>query len=463
MVSTSDGTDPLAIFPGEIALQICLEASIPALLRLEAVSKSWKEFLAKHAAHIWSHKAAQLELVSAGDVASRPSANLSRPMVPAAQEGRLDPNQNELRKIIQGKWTSDLDTWKGANTWKEYCRRECTLHDNLNSPVGEMCNRILNTHKVLVWRLRPDYESRLMICTAHNGGLWVYDMDTGELLWNRSVTEVGIYAHLEHSKGTLAYNPGHDDTIEIWRRADLVHPGDPTVKRGEFVKVGRLPHEKRLRGWHLLYPTLCVVSDQGRAWTYDVSTSPPSLITTFTLARGARGHLDQDETSVMFCMTQRGYHVYDKFTGEKLGELDPGSWKLYDLQSGTEQPSNVFHVGHPEVSASMDLEMARDGDLIAHPDSDNVTVDLRAGPLTSLDEAHPRPSRIEDEEWGAGMLSGPYMVGVSRGGRVVILSDWKAVLKDRTKANEYASVIECQPGSQEQVSKIMSQCWQMES
>lgn len=451
-------TDPLELLPLEVVLQICLESSIPSLLRLEAVSKVWSNFLRAHSAYLWSHKSAQLEKITAGEESSRPSLSLSRPMAGA---GTTETQQMELERVIRGKWSCDKDGWKGVDTWKDYCRREYLLHRNLTSPEAEMCHRSINTADVIVWRLRPDYENRLLICTAHGGGLWVYDLDSGELLWNRPREDVGPHAHLEHSQGTLAYNPGHDETIEIWRLAELVHPGRPSNKRGEYVQVARLPHDRELRGWHLLYPTLCVVSNQGQAWVYDVSADPPVLKTTIDMENGARGHLEQDENTVMFCMKKRGYHVYNKSTGEKLGELNPASWQLYgddDNESDevTSSSPNIFHIIHPTPAPSnlLSSPQIRDDSQAIH--CDVAAADLRPGPLNdSADVFTPRHRhrRIDEEEWGAGMVSGPYMVGISRGGRVLIVSDWQAVLKDPSKAKDYAAIIECQADSGSHVSK----------
>lgn len=298
--------------------------------------------------------------------------------------------------------------------------------------------------------MRPDYDNRLLVCTAHNGGLWVYDLDDGSLLWNLSREDVDPHAHLEHSQGTLAFNPGDGETIEIWRLAELVRPGRDTNVRGQYVPVARLPHDKELRGWHLLFPTLCVVSNQGQAWIYDVSTDPPQLKTTINLEYGARGHLEQDETTVMFCMKEKGYHVYDKSTGHKLGELNPAAWNFY--QSGSAS-HNVFHIIHPDPAPSALLGACQFQDPAIPASGSNVVADLRPGPLN---ENSPRlyQKPIEEEEWGAGMVSGPYMVGVSRGGRVVIISDWKAVLKDPSKAKDYAAIVECQADSGSHVSTI---------
>lgn len=57
---------------------------------------------------------------------------------------------------------------------------------------------------------------------------------------------------------------------------------------------------------------------------------------------------------------------------------------------------------------------------------------------------------ISDDEWGAGMLDGNTMVGVSRGGRVVVCSDWQRALRGCPGADDLAavtSIVECEPSN----------------
>lgn len=438
--------DFLVSLPPEIVLRIVKLSDLTSIARLEQVNKAWNSFVKEHHGPIWASAASVLG-GRTGDVIQE------RNSVPPTYE------EGDLQRVLAAKWSPEPATWQGVETWKEYCKRKMRLLRNMDSQLPKLSDRILNTGVVTTWRLRPDYEARTVVCTAHQGGLWVYDMDTGKLLWNLSESQVGPHAHLEHSKGTLAFNPGMDDTIEIWRRADLAaaegnqsssstSTPSETPQRGAYVRVGCLPHSNFLRGWHLLYPTLCVVSNQGKAWIYDVSTSPPELQRTITIPEGARGHLEQNEEVVMYCMKHGGYDFYEKKTGRYMGKLHGELW-------AEEATPNYYHIPLPEPADSAVISSRGQDGRDATVRHCNVT--LRPGLVGGTSMRAPNsPQEVRDEdqgdwgrpntaEWGAGMLYGDIMIGVARQGWVMICSDWPKVLKNPQAAQDCVAFIATNP------------------
>lgn len=54
---------------------------------------------------------------------------------------------------------------------------------------------------------------------------------------------------------------------------------------------------------------------------------------------------------------------------------------------------------------------------------------------------------LRDDDWGAGMLDGKTMVGVSRGGRFIICKDWECALRSDDDFVALTSIIECEPST----------------
>jgi hypothetical protein len=50
---------------------------------------------------------------------------------------------------------------------------------------------------------------------------------------------------------------------------------------------------------------------------------------------------------------------------------------------------------------------------------------------------------LENDEWGAGTLSGSMMVGISRGGRMFVCLDWREALRDPKSIETNTYIIEC--------------------
>lgn len=419
--------DPLIRLPVEVNVGILTLCSPSDILRLEAVSQTWKAFIKEHEAHIWAAAAIAHEFKTADVMQER--------------LGHSALGQADLKTFLSSKWSFQRDTWSSVHTWREYSRRKTLLHRNLNSTRPVMARRHMMCRVPHVWRMRPDFEAGLLICTSERGGLQVYDLESSERLWSLSADQILPYAHLEHSQGTLALNPGIDDTIEIWRRADLVPDRPAQYVRGQYIKVASLPHDAPLRGWHLLFPTLCVVSDEGKAWIHDVAADPPILQRTLEIPRGARGHLEQDDSIVMYAMKRMGYHIYDKSSGKHLGNLDPSVWNLSHSNFFKVKPRQCSERGTSICFCTTQLDFT------------SIASATKPGPLWSEDQAaedydasfgHRDLSQIE---WGAGMIHGKIMVGVSQSPWVMIVSDWPAVMRDPSKASDYVSFLlheECQ-------------------
>ena len=71
-----------------------------------------------------------------------------------------------------------------------------------------------------------------------------------------------------------------------------------------------------------------------------------------------------------------------------------------------------------------------------------VEVQEGAYPFAVTDEEMQTP--VQDDEWGAGLISGNLMVGISKAGRVLICSNWREAMKSDAKFKDNTSIIECE-------------------
>lgn len=240
--------------------------------------------------------------------------------------------------------------------------------------------------------------------------------------------------------------------------------GLPGCGRGEFRRVALLHHDTETRGFQLSYDTLCVVSTEGEGFVYDVPAAcpetPVSLRTHLQIAQGAIGHLDQAQQAVMYSLGPDGYHFHDKTSGELLGTIRP--------RSVGQVP--VYHVAHPDTFASdasniVDIIGGFGGILSTQTglpfgpqnNAERLTpMAVGRGRLT-LDQRHANPEddealhiipSLDEDEWGAGMLNGNTMVGVSRGGRLLVCWDWHRALHRPQDLALIAAVVECEPSGE---------------
>jgi hypothetical protein len=411
MIATSLSTDPLAILPPEIVLQILDFAPISALASLTAVSRAWHQFIdVTHQEAIYSSdtKTAQLP-GSARDFS-----------------GRSDS-------------LSFCKLFEDTASWKDLCKRQTLLAHNWAKQRPATRESVLQVGNDPVWRFRADFKRRFFVSTSHAGGLNVTDMDTGRILWRlpstlvRDEDAVRPYAHLEYQDGMAVFDR-EGDAVEVWQ-ADL-----EGAARGEFRRVAILNHECQTRGFQLSYWTLCVVSNEGQGFVYDMTQRPPKLTTHINIEHGAVGHLDQSDDAVIYSLGAKGYHVHHKGSGELLGVLQPS------------HASEKYHIrppATPSLSASAALAGAARHGLTRQylpseaPRKDCLTpVELARGPLPPPSE----PDHVyhREDEWGAGMLDGDLFVGFSRAGRVFVCSSWRRALQDQASFAKNSSILECE-------------------
>lgn len=208
--------------------------------------------------------------------------------------------------------------------------------------------------------------------------------------------------------------------------------------RGEFRFVKVLEHDKMTRGFQLSFETLCVVSNEGVGYVYGDMLGDVVLERKIEIADGAVGHLDQGEEVVVYSMGNEGYHFHEKGTGNFLGTLDPDTH------------GEVYHVRHPKTQFRRGPGLVN---LTNHGTRGSVFPPQRPAkdrtiPLEVERGGHPDEERISlgEDEWGAGMLRGNLFVGVSRGGRLAVCSDWRKTLeaKDINGKGESLMLVECE-------------------
>lgn len=240
------------------------------------------------------------------------------------------------------------------------------------------------------------------------------------------------------------------NALEVWKT------GFDGCERGEFKNIALLHHQTETRGFQLSYDTLCVVSAEGEAFVYDISCSPEtpvSLRAQMNIAHGAVGHLFQcDDKAVMYSMGLGGYHFYKK-CGELIGTLQPRG------------VSQVYHIVHPDRFASdasniVDIIGGFGGVLSTQTglpfgpqnNTERLTpMSVVPGPLTrdmrrnvgeeELHIIHP----LDEDEWGAAMIDGETLVGISRSGRLLVCWDWQRALRRPQDLALVAAIIECEP------------------
>jgi hypothetical protein len=415
--------DPLTVVPPEIVLRILDFAPVSALASLTAVSPAWHQFIDK------THQ----------------QAIYSSPTKTSQPHKTYEPLGRARDFSFVEDYTSFSKFFNNLTSWKDLCRRQTLLARNwaLSQPVTR--ESILQVNNHAIWRFKADFKRRLFISTSHAGGLNVTDMDTGRILWQLpsildSDTEDSVrpYAHLEYQDGMAVFDR-EGDAVEVWQT------DQEGTARGEFRRVAVLDHECQTRGFQLSYWTLVVVSVEGQGFVYDMKQSPPKLTTHLEIEQDAVGHLDQNEDAVVYSMGTRGYHVYDKKSGQALGTLQPS------------QCTEKFHVeplpptDAPTSNAALAaLRYGRPTKRIFPPSSPRKSrltpIRLGKGPLPKTPDDANNADNDEDE-WGAGMLDrdSNLFVGFSRLGRVFVCSDLRKALEDGSKSlASHSQILECE-------------------
>lgn len=394
--------DLLTILPPEIILRVLDFAPIASLACLTRLSKAWHDFIEE------TH---QDSIYSSGSKTSHP----------------VGAHDFDFLKDTK----SFAKYYDGTASWKDLCKRQTLLQRKWDAKQPVTKESVVHVRNGPVWRFRPDFKRRFFVSTSQAGGLDVTDMDTGNLLWQRPSTldqrheSVGPYAHLEYQDGTAVWNQ-EGNALEVWKT------GLEGLARGEFCQVAVLPHECQTRGFQLSYNRLCVVSSEGQGFVYDMEASPPQLTTHLKIGQGAVGHLDQNQDVVMYSMGTAGYDLYDKTSGEHLGSLAPSLC------------SNMHHIMTPVSSTPPAIETRYGPTPRLFPRAAQSRerlepIDLRNGPLP---REHWSRFRAAEDEWGAGMLSGNLMVGISRRNSIFVCWNWRSALKG--EIGIYSAMIECE-------------------
>ncbi|KAJ5690893.1 hypothetical protein N7462_005285 [Penicillium macrosclerotiorum] len=402
--------DPLVILPPEVVLRILEFAPVADVAALTAVSKAWHQFI---------------DLTHQQAIYASESKTLRPPQV-----GR------DISFLSESHSFSNF--FKGTASWKDLCRRQTVLARNWSHTCPESQESVLQVGNDPIWRFRPDFKRRFFVSTSHAGGLNVTDMDSGRILWrlpsslDHGKGGVRPYAHLEYQDGMAVFDRT-GDAVEVWQ-ADL-----EGLSRGEFRRIAVLNHDCQTRGFQLSHWTLCVVSNQGQGFVYDMTQRPPKLTTHLKIEPDAVGHLDQTEDTVIYSMGPRGYDAYDKRSGGFLGTLQPSHCKA------------KYHIRHPvttspSAAAALAGAARRSSHRFSHSTQSRrdhlMPIQIEQGPLPA--PVDPEHVWHGEDEWGAGMLDGDLFVGFSRAGRIFICSDWRKALRDRNHLIECSSLLECE-------------------
>lgn len=412
MTITSPGVDPLAILPPEVVLRVLHFTPTAALAALTASSRAWHEFI---------------------DVTHQEAIYGSESRTSQPPGGTHD-----LGFLADSASFSKL--FENTKSWKDLCKRQTLLARNWAAPRPTARESVLQIGNDPIWRFRADFKRRFFISTSHSGGLNVTDMDTGRILWrlpstlDRDENAVRPYAHLEYQDGMAVFDR-EGDAVEVWQA------GLEGAARGEFRRIAILNHDCQTRGFQLSYWTLCVVSNEGQGFVYDMTQRPPTLTTRLSIARGAVGHLDQSADVVIYSIGPQGYHVYNKTSGACLGVLHPSHC------------TEKYHVTSPPATstsarAALAAAFARHGPTngFSPPSAPRkdclVPIKIGRGPLPPPPD--PEHVRHGEDEWGAGMLHGDLFVGFSRAGRVFVCSNWRTAIQDQMSLEKHSSLIECE-------------------
>ncbi|KAF2165322.1 hypothetical protein M409DRAFT_67191 [Zasmidium cellare ATCC 36951] len=387
--------DPLAQLPSELILRIIEFTPTASLAALTRLNHSWNSFIDEtHQEAIYSTPGRTYHPLGVRDFTS------------LKQDGR-----------------SFSKYYDNITSCKDLCRRQTLLSKNWSHERPLTKERIIRVGNDPIWRFRPDFQRRVILSTSHSGGLNVSDMDSGRLLWSLDRDVVRPFAHLEYADGIACWDCEWEG-VEVWR---IGREG------GEKVKV--LGHDVMTRGFQLSCFgdgegkkwCLCVVSSEGCGFVYEGLRGDLELTRRITIPTGAVGHLDQDESVVVYSMGNEGYWFYEKGSGENLGVLDPE-------QAGCE----VFFARHPD-------KRPRRATALGMQDGMGKSARDRTTPLTVQAGSFPGDDRVslDEDEWGAGMLSGNLFVGVSRGGRLLVCPNWHKLCAEKNKKKNLIQIIDC--------------------
>ena len=397
----SDTTDPLHLLPSEVVLRILDFISPASLASLTRLNRSWHSFIEDdHREAIYAPKT-------------------EHPL--GAKDFRFVEDTESFAKY-----------YAEVTSWRELCKRQILLSRNWESSHPVTRESTFQIGNDPIWRFKPDFKRRLILSTSQAGGLTVTDMDNGERLFYLPREIVRPFAHLEYQDGTAVFDR-EGNAVEVWRIDDA------SETRGLLEMITVLPHEKLTRGFQLSFDTLCVVSSDGLGFVYENMTrGQPQLKTMMTIEEGATGHLHQCADAVAWSQGPNGYQLYDKTSGKFLGTLHP---PFCDRD-------NYFHIEHiverGTSDGSLDTAIGATNGITCsprHARKDRTSpIHIEDGPMPLTDgEFIPMP----EDEWGAGMFDGDLFVGVSRGGRVFVCSNWRKALQNVASFAANTYIVEC--------------------
>ncbi|KAJ5770594.1 uncharacterized protein N7511_002645 [Penicillium nucicola] len=411
MTIGAPAVDPLSIFPPEIVLQILEFAPVSALASLTATSKAWHQFIDS------THQEA---IYNSDSKTSQPAGG--------ARDFSFLENTHSFAKVFEN-----------PESWKDLCKRQTQLARNWADKCPVSQESVLQVGNDPVWRFKADFKRRFFVSTSHAGGLNVTDMDTGDILWRLpSVTvdpDHGVrkYAHLEYQDGMAVFD-SEGDSVEVWQT------DQEGAKRGEFRHIATLTHDCQTRGFQLSHWNLCVVSNKGQGFVYDMKQRPPQLMTHLKIEKDGIGHLDQSKDAVIYSMGKKGYFAYNKEAGAFLGNLQPSfCTDKYHIRP----PPPIFPSAGATLAGTARLGPSNGFFPQDAPNKDVlVPINVEKGPLPSPSD--PEHVRNEEDDWGSGMIRGDLFVGVSRAGRIFICSNWRKAVQDPASLAANSSILECE-------------------
>ncbi|TRM58603.1 hypothetical protein BD626DRAFT_510795 [Schizophyllum amplum] len=415
--------------PTELALQALSFVDPQTLSRLQAVSKSWAEFVRVNESTLYHSIAASQGLI---------------------------PSESTL--------LDDLDRWysprslQGVTDWKHFLRRHRDIKLSWlgRPPARPASYKATGTR---VHRLKVDERAGYVITTAADGGLQVIDILEDRLLWALPKTYVRGYAHIEYAEGGFIIFDRRDGQKEVWRRAphardteDQVVPESSPDERQISVSLQAAEHyaSPSMRGhfvaWALItpgtittafravYPALLTASTHN-AHVFDVRTG--ARLHNISIPALPPGPID---------LPDMGNLNYVEISQRHVFTCDSNALRIYSRETERrvfELTSNQMRFGRwlLQVTRIPPEEQAEDA-LVVH--------NLRASYHPISDPA------LQFEEFYAAHVSacGKHLVGALSTARIVVVYNFERVL--RGEAQLYDIAFEVQLGSARTTTKYLA-------
>ncbi|KAH9942220.1 uncharacterized protein BXZ73DRAFT_41118 [Epithele typhae] len=256
----------LFTLPTELLLTIFAYLPVQALRALRLTSHVWNTFFTENESSIYRHAALQHNFINSKDTLLRDAIG-AHPC---------------------------LDFLQNAPDWYQYCKRYYQLQRNWTG-FGKVSTRYYAVKPGFVHRLKVDELHRLLITTHQFGGITVFDLDTGRILWSLDATYIRRNAHCEYENGFLifdrpfqhqevwrlesiysefpppAYGPPDARQFAAYRYARQGHPHPSPDRRGHFRPWSFITAPDGAHAYRFVYPDLLICGNQV-AWIWDVRT-----------------------------------------------------------------------------------------------------------------------------------------------------------------------------------------------